>query len=65
MPVTNAEVIDITERSRKTARVDFRLTLTSEQVPRVEKSLDEFAVNQNPKDSVGAAALAGERAIGS
>lgn len=67
---TNAEVVDITGRARKTARVDFRLTLTSEQVPRVsssvegksgetsgdplEKSMSEFAVNPVPKESVGA-----------
>jgi hypothetical protein len=67
--VTNAEVVNITGRGRKTARVDFRLTLTNEQVPRMsssvegksggkggdlEKSLDEFAVNQSPKESAGA-----------
>jgi hypothetical protein len=67
--VTNAEVVDITGRGRKTARVDFRLTLTNEQVPRMsssvegksggkggdlEKSLDEFAVNRNTKESAGA-----------
>jgi hypothetical protein len=66
---TNAEVVDITGRGRKTARVDFRLTLTSEQVPRIsssvegksggkadplEKSMSEFAVNPDPKESLGA-----------
>src|ERR1019366_7251241 len=30
---TNAEVVDIYGHGRKTARVDLRLTLTSEQVP--------------------------------
>jgi hypothetical protein len=68
--VTNAEVVDVTGRGRKTARVDFRLTLTSEQVPRMsssvegksgikqqaplEKSIGEFAVNPEPKESMGA-----------
>jgi hypothetical protein len=68
--VTNAEVVDVTGRARKTARVDFRLTLTTEQVPRMsssvegksgskkgdplEKSMDEFAVNPDPKETVGA-----------
>ena len=66
---TNAEVVDITGRGRKTARVDFRLTLTSEQVPRMsssvegksggkgdvlEKDLKEFTINPDPKESAGA-----------
>jgi hypothetical protein len=65
---TNAEVVDITGRGRKTARVDFRLTLTTEQVPRMsssvegksggkdslEKSVSEFSINPDPKESAGA-----------
>jgi hypothetical protein len=64
---TNAEVIDITGRGRKTARVDFRLTLASEQVPRISSSVEgksggkdsldksvEFTINQDPKESAGA-----------
>lgn len=66
---TNAEVVDISGHGRKTARVDFRLTLTNEQVPRIsssvegksggkgdalEKSMSEFAVNPDPKESAGA-----------
>jgi hypothetical protein len=67
---TNAEVVDVSGRGRKTARVDFRLTLASEQVPRMsssvegksgmkqkaplENSISEFAVNPDPKESGGA-----------
>ena len=67
--VTNAEVVDVSGRRRKTARVDFRLTLTSEQAPRMsssvegksggktddplEKSMSEFAVNPDAKEAVG------------
>ena len=67
---TNAEVVDVTGRKTKTARVDFRLTLTGEQVPRMsssvegksagksadplEKSMDEFAVNPEPTETPGA-----------
>jgi hypothetical protein len=67
---TNAEVADISGRGRKTARVDFRLTLTSESVPRMsssvegksggkggdvlEKSMSEFAVNPDNKEIPGA-----------
>jgi hypothetical protein len=67
---TNAEVVDVTGRRNKTARVDFRLMLTSEQVPRMsssvegksggkggdplEKSMGEFAVNPDAKESAGA-----------
>jgi hypothetical protein len=59
---TNAEVVDITGRARKTARVDFRLTLTSEQVPRMSSSVEgksggeksEFTVNPAPKEAEGA-----------
>lgn len=77
---TNAEVVDVTGRSRKTARVDFRLTLTSEQVPRMsssvegksggkgadslEKNLSEFAVNPDPKETAGAAREAIVAALG-
>ena len=76
---TNAEVVDITGRGRKTARVDFRLTLTSEQVPRMsasvegksggkqgdplEKSMSEFAVNPE-KETAGAAREAIVAALG-
>ena len=67
--VTNAEVVDVTGRGRKTARIDFRLTLTSEQVPRMsssvegksgrkgaslEKSVSEFSINPDAKESAGA-----------
>jgi len=63
---TNAELVDITGRGRKTARVDFRLTLTSEQVPRMSSSVEgksggkgevvesEFSVNPETKESLGA-----------
>jgi hypothetical protein len=67
---TNAEVVDITGRGRKTARVDFRLTLTSEQIPRMsssvegksggkggdslDKTVSEFTINPDPKESAGA-----------
>jgi hypothetical protein len=66
---TNAEVVDVKGRGRKTARVDFRLTLTNEQVPRMSssvegksgskadplaKSMSEFAVNPDTKESAGA-----------
>jgi hypothetical protein len=37
---TNAEVVDVSGRGRKTARVDFRLMLTSEQVPRLSSSVE-------------------------
>jgi hypothetical protein len=71
--ITNAEVVEVTGRARKTARVDFRLTLTSEQVPRMSssvegksgfksaakddplaKSMGEFAVNPDTKETPGA-----------
>jgi hypothetical protein len=73
---TNAEVVDITGRARKTARVDFRLTLTSEQVPRmsssvegksggsVEKTLSDFTVNPDAKETAGAAREAIVAALG-
>ncbi len=77
---TNAEVVDVSGRSRKTARVDFRLTLTSEQVPRMsssvegksggkgadslEKNLSEFAVNPDSKETAGAAREAIVAALG-
>ncbi len=37
---THAEVVDITGRGRKTARVDFRLTLANEQIPRMSSSVE-------------------------
>jgi hypothetical protein len=74
---TNAEVVDITGRGRKTARVDFRLTLTSEQAPRLsssvegksgggslEKSVSEFTVNPDPKETAGAEREAVVAALG-
>jgi hypothetical protein len=77
---TNAEVVDLTGRARKTARVDFRLTLSSEQVPRmsssvegksggkdadtVEKNLSDFAVSPDSKESAGAAREAIVAALG-
>jgi hypothetical protein len=77
---TNAEVVDITGRARKTARVDFRLTLASEQVPRMsssvegksggkggdrlENSMSEFAVNPESKETAGAAREAIVAALG-
>jgi hypothetical protein len=68
---TNAELIDITGRGRKTARIDFRLTLANEQVPRMsssvearsggkdgegslEKTVSEFKINPDSKESAGA-----------
>jgi hypothetical protein len=36
--VVNAEIVELSGRGHKTARVDFRLTLTSEQVPRMSAS---------------------------
>ncbi len=64
---TNAEVVDVTGRTRKTARVDFRLTLASEQVPRMsssvegksgagslEKTVSEFSINPDTKETSGA-----------
>jgi len=67
---TNAELVDLSGRGRKTARVDFRLTLTNEQVPRMSSSVDgksggksgtplensmsEFAVNSDMKEIPGA-----------
>ena len=69
---TNTEVVDISGYGRKTARVDFRLTLTSEQVPRMsssvegksgaqggdslEKTVSEFSINPDTKESAGAGA---------
>lgn len=38
--MTNAELVDITGRGRKTARIDFRLTLANEQVPRMSSSVE-------------------------
>jgi len=65
--VTNAEIVEITGRGRKTARVDYRLTLTGEQVPRLsskaegksggdslDKTLDQFTINPAAKDEAGA-----------
>lgn len=68
---TDAELVDITGRGRKTARIDFRLTLANEQVPRMsssvegksggkdgegslEKTVSEFKINPDPKESAGA-----------
>jgi hypothetical protein len=66
---TNAEVVEVSGRGRKTARVDFRLTLTTEQVPRMsstvegksggkgdplEKSMSEFAINPETTETLGA-----------
>jgi hypothetical protein len=34
----NAELVEITGRGRKTARVDFRLTIAGEQPPRISAS---------------------------
>jgi hypothetical protein len=68
---TNAEVVEITGRGRKTARIDFRLTLANEQVPRMsssvegksggkdsegslEKTVSEFKINPDSKESAGA-----------
>jgi hypothetical protein len=64
---TNAEVVDVTGRARKTARVDFRLTLASEQMPRMsssvegksgggslEKTVSEFSINPDTKETSGA-----------
>ena len=64
---TNAELVDITGRGRKTARIDFRLTLADEQVPRMsssvegksgevslEKTVSEFKINPDAKESAGA-----------
>ena len=62
---TNAEVVDITGRARKTARIDFRLTLTGQQVPRMSssvegkslgksKDLSDFIVNPEPKEEASA-----------
>ena len=64
---TNAELVDITGRGRKTARIDFRLTLANEQVPRMsssvegksgeaslEKTVSEFKINPDSKESAGA-----------
>lgn len=58
---THAEVVDITGRGRKTARVDFRLTLASEEVPRMsssvegksgdKKSKSEFIVNPESNEA--------------
>jgi hypothetical protein len=66
--VTNAEIVDITGRGRKTARVDYRLTITGEQVPRLsstaegksggdslDKTLDQFTINPGSKQEDGAA----------
>ncbi len=77
---TNAEVVDVSGRGRKTARVDFRLTLTAEQVPRLsssvegksggksadplERSMGEFAVNSNSNEDGGAAREAIVAALG-
>jgi hypothetical protein len=73
---TNAEVVDITGRGRKTARVDFRLTLTSEPVPRmsssvegksggsVEKTLSDFTVNPDAKETASATREAIVAALG-
>jgi hypothetical protein len=36
----NAEIVEISGRSRKTARVDFRLTLAGEQAPRISASVE-------------------------
>lgn len=65
----NAELVDITGRGRKTARMDFRLTLANEQVPRMsssvegksgrggdslDKTVSEFSINPDSKESAGA-----------
>jgi hypothetical protein len=58
----HAEVVDITGRGRKTARVDFRLTLANERVPRISSSVEgksggsvsEFKINPDSKESAGA-----------
>jgi len=34
----NAELVDLSGRGRKTAKIDFRLTLASEQAPRISSS---------------------------
>jgi hypothetical protein len=63
--VTNAELVDISGRSRKTARIDFRLTLTGDQVPRMSssvegksgtpaKSMSDFVINPDTKETAGA-----------
>jgi hypothetical protein len=44
----NAELVDITGRSRKTARVDFRLTLAGEEPPRMSASAHGRSSNSGP-----------------
>lgn len=66
---TNAEIVAVSGRGRKTARFDFRLTLTGEQVPRMsssvegksggkgdalDESMSEFAVSLDPKEQSSA-----------
>lgn len=61
---TNAEVVEVSGRGRKTARVDFRLTLANEQVPRMSSSVEgksggkddatEFTPNPDSKEAAGA-----------
>ena len=58
----NAEVADITGRGRKTARIDYRLTLAGEETPRISASVEgksaenpgKFASNLRPMALVAA-----------
>jgi hypothetical protein len=52
--VVNAELVDITGRGRKSARVDFRLTLAGEEPPRISAS----AHGKSPKSAPMAAPVA-------
>ncbi len=58
--VVNAELVELSGRSRKTARIDFRLTVTGEEPPRISstavgKSADhrisQFASGFRPAES--------------
>src|SRR5580704_3658817 len=52
----NAELVEIAGRGRKTARVDFRLTLAGEQPPRISAS----AHGKSAENAVQAAASTGK-----
>jgi hypothetical protein len=58
--IVNGELVELSGRARKTARVDFRLTLTGEQPPRMsasalgksaEKEVTKLASNFSPAEA--------------
>ena len=45
----NAELVELSGRGRKTARVDFRLTLAGEQPPRMSSSAEGKSIGDGSK----------------